>query len=591
MKTAALLKCFQKIIILAILLESSSRSQNPEQSIMDVNNITSWVRNDGFHDWLIRIPSNKEGWNGLFPKGSAATIFCEGLLWGGKVFDKNPVLIRAGGSEYKSANVPITRLFRVMPFFREAGLTNDASNFFNVPERLVTDSMINQLNAQYEKDWNEWPAERGAPYYDINKNGKYEPYIDIPGIPGASQTIWINYNDSRSDNLYQCPPIGLEIQETYWAYAGSSNYGINSEFMNVIFKHANIIYKGSHYSTPNSYIDSMYVNQWVDQELGNPADDLLGCDTLLNMGYAYNARDFDNIYNEFLSAPPAVGTIFLQGTAHWTGNPLDSAVVNFKWRRGYKYFHEKPLTVFIAFKIGDTWGDPEYNYFGGLELYNYMRGYFPYPPYPESQTKYNQFGIEFGGYGTYMNSGDPITGSGWVDGISDPPGPRHMYMINGPLSLKQGDTVEIVLATVGGLGTNHLNSITDLRYRARQAAYLYELFVRQMTDDNLNPEIPKRNILEDYVLHQNYPNPFNSSTFIKYELPEPALVKLVVYDMLGSVVKVLVNENKGAGKYRVEFNPSGLARGVYIYRITFENSSSRLVNDGLTKTSKLLFIK
>ena len=35
-------------------------------------------------------------------------------------------------------------------------------------------------------------------FMDVNKNGKYEPEIDIPGVPGASQTIWINYNDSIS---------------------------------------------------------------------------------------------------------------------------------------------------------------------------------------------------------------------------------------------------------------------------------------------------------------------------------------------------------------------------------------------------------
>lgn len=330
----------------------------------------------------------------------------------------------------------------------------------------------------------------------------------------------------------------------------------------------------------------MYINQWVDQELGYPNDDLLGCDTFLNMGYAYNARDFDNIYNEFLSAPPAVGTIFLQGTAHWTGNPLDSAVVNFKWRRGYKYFHEKPLTVFIAFKIGDEWGDPDYNYQGGLEFYNYLRGYKP-----DGRTSSNAFGPEFHGYGTYMNSGDPVTGTGWIDGMTDPPGQRHMYMVNGPINLNLGDTAEIVLATVGGLGTDHLNSITDLRYRAREAAYLYEIFIRQMTDGNLSVELPERDFKNDYILYQNYPNPFNSSTIIKYRLPEPAYVKLAVYDMLGSTVRVLVNENKGAGTYKEEFNPSGLASGIYICRISFDNTSSKLVKNGLTKTNKLLHIK
>ncbi|MGE5811183.1 MAG: T9SS type A sorting domain-containing protein, partial [Ignavibacteria bacterium] len=523
--------------------------------------------------------------------GTAGAIFCEGLLWGGKVFDKNPVLIRASGSEYGSGNVPISRLFRVMPFYKESDLTNDASNFFNVPERLVADSMINQLYNQYEKDWNEWPAERGAPFYDINKNGKYEPDMDIPGIAGASQTIWINYNDALSSTFYQSPSIGLEIQETYWAYADNDAAGIYRGLRSAIFKHARMIYKGNEFSTPGSHIDSMYIVQWVEQDLGTFSDDLLGCDTSLNMGYVYNSKNEDPVYSAFLEAPPAVGHVLLQGPAYQASNPQDSAIINFEWRNGFKYFNAKPLTVFIAFKIGDNWGPPRYNYNGALEFYSMMRGYFPYP-YPGSEITYNQFGVEFGGYGTYMNSGDPVTGTGWIDGITDIPGNRYSYMVSGPINLELGDTAEIVIATVGGLGTDRLNSITELRQRAREATYLYQIFVNQMTDDNLNPQLPEREIPErEYALYQNYPNPFNSSTIIKYELPEPAFVKLIVYDILGSTVKVLVNENKAAGTYQVEFNPSDLASGIYICRISFDNTSSKLVKDGLTKTNKLVHIK
>jgi hypothetical protein len=582
-----------KVIITALLFPFSLYCQNPAQSIIDVNNITSWVRNDGFHDWLFGFSGFQKRWNGSFPKGTAGAIFSEGLLWGGKVFDKNPVLIRVNGSEYRNGNAPITRLFRVMPFFKENDLTDDASNFFNVPERLVTVSMINQLNNQYEKDWNEWPAEKGAPYYDVNKNGGYEPEIDLPGIPGASQTIWINYNDANSDTMYQAPPVGLEIQETYWAYADNDAAGIYRGLKNVIFKHARIIYKGNELSSPDSRIDSMYIVQWVDQDLGTPFNDFLGCDTSLNLGYVYNSADLDPIYNEFFTAPPAVGHAFLQGPAHRTGNSSDSAVINFKWNHGYRYFQPKPLNIFIAHRTAGDFGDPNYNYEGALEFYNLMRGYLPIPPYPASQKRVYEMGeIEFGGYGTYMLSGDPVTKTGWIDGIYDTPGDRRIWMMSGPIDLKLGDTAEVVVALVGGFGSDHLNSITDLRYRTKQAGYLYDIFVEQMTNESLNPQIPERNIdVRNYILSQNYPNPFNSSTFIKYELPEPAFVKLAVYDILGREVKVLVNEIKGAGKYKVEFNPSGLSSGVYIYRISFGNNSSRLVKDGLTKTSKLLFIK
>jgi hypothetical protein len=70
-----------------------------------------------------------------------------------------------------------------------------------------------------------------------------------------------------------------------------------------------------------------------------------------------------------------------------------------------------------------------------------------------------------------------------------------------------------------------------------------------------------------YTLAQNYPNPFNPRTTIKYEIPEGGLVTLKVYDILGSEIVTLVNEEKSGGRYEVNFDASKLASGVYIYRL------------------------
>ena len=69
------------------------------------------------------------------------------------------------------------------------------------------------------------------------------------------------------------------------------------------------------------------------------------------------------------------------------------------------------------------------------------------------------------------------------------------------------------------------------------------------------------------VLYNNYPNPFNSKTKIVYELLTYHNVKLAVYNVLGEEVKVLVNQNQDKGIYEVEFDASGLASGVYFYRL------------------------
>jgi hypothetical protein len=84
------------------------------------------------------------------------------------------------------------------------------------------------------------------------------------------------------------------------------------------------------------------------------------------------------------------------------------------------------------------------------------------------------------------------------------------------------------------------------------------------------PEIPTT-----FALEQNYPNPFNPLTTIKYTVagirdqgPGLSDVRLTVYDVLGCEVAVLVNERKAAGRYEVAFDGSGLASGVYVYRMT-----------------------
>jgi hypothetical protein len=70
-----------------------------------------------------------------------------------------------------------------------------------------------------------------------------------------------------------------------------------------------------------------------------------------------------------------------------------------------------------------------------------------------------------------------------------------------------------------------------------------------------------------FELSQNYPNPFNPSTRIKYQVAINSQVSLKVFDVLGNEVATLVNEEKPAGNYEVEFNASQLSSGVYFYKL------------------------
>ncbi len=71
----------------------------------------------------------------------------------------------------------------------------------------------------------------------------------------------------------------------------------------------------------------------------------------------------------------------------------------------------------------------------------------------------------------------------------------------------------------------------------------------------------------EYKLLQNYPNPFNPATTISYQLPEDTHVEIYIYDLLGRKTAALINENKKAGSYTLNFNAAQYSSGVYFYTI------------------------
>ncbi len=74
-------------------------------------------------------------------------------------------------------------------------------------------------------------------------------------------------------------------------------------------------------------------------------------------------------------------------------------------------------------------------------------------------------------------------------------------------------------------------------------------------------------IVKEFMLRQNYPNPFNPLTKINYQIPEFSFVTLKVFDVLGSGIATLVNEEKTIGSYEIEFNAIDLPSGIYFYRL------------------------
>jgi hypothetical protein len=112
----------------------------------------------------------------------------------------------------------------------------------------------------------------------------------------------------------------------------------------------------------------------------------------------------------------------------------------------------------------------------------------------------------------------------------------------------------------------------------------YRLLPRFYSDFVLPTDVvPVANLVPvDFVMHQNFPNPFNPSTTIYYSIPELSNVVLKVYDVLGNEVSILVNEQKSAGNYKVEFDATELPSGIYFYK---------LQAGSFVETKKMVFMK
>jgi hypothetical protein len=456
----------------------------PVATLLNINNIAGWIRNDG---WSARVPSS--GNSGVYyPRGTSTCIFQDGIVWGGNVNDGGSQVLRVGGQTYSIGTVggriisagvaaqptdPDVRIYRIRRDFKTADLRQDAAEFFEKGLSAVTDGDIAAVRAQYETDWREWPASQGAPFYDADGDGQYNPgfnadgtpklrpgigetfdpakHADEPGIADADQVIWFVCNDlnpGKTNALYGSNPIGLELQVTLWGYNRTD------PLANVYFKKFTFIYKGTASSIPGSTITDMYVAQWSDPDLGDYSDDFAGCDTTLSLVYVYNGDATDNEYAKFGLKPPAVGYDFLQGPIV-PGAPTDSAVFGLKRVYGKRNL---PMTAAFYFAAGGTYSDPPFTRQGTIQWYNLLRGLTPVDGTPFVHPRFTSLGPT-----KFWLDGDPVTGTGRIDGAVDQPGDRRIGACSGPFTMALGDTQEIVVGVVAGIAGDYLASISVMK--------------------------------------------------------------------------------------------------------------------------------
>ncbi|MFA5010464.1 MAG: T9SS type A sorting domain-containing protein [Ignavibacteria bacterium] len=386
----------------------------------------------------------------------------------------------------------------------------------------------------------------GAPFEDINNNCIYDDGIDKPGVPEASQTLFIVYADGdlsqRSPGEgfgggIKNPIFGTEVRLTVWAY--------EIYLPDVQYMRYQIVNKSK-----NTW-DSTYFGIFADPDSPLPDfasyRDIPGCDTLLNLGYSWN--------NDSTFVCGAYGVQLLQGPYNKvTGDTIGMTAFTFS---RMQYLCQ-----------GEANGEPR-------SAYNYMKGYktdgtsFLDPTYtPYKKTK-------------FAFSGDPETNAGWTPakgfifncgGVDTGaiillPGYDDKFLLGtgaDNLRIMPGDTQNVYFSQLLAKGITNKNSVTKLKSLAYSNIVFFKSGMAQDVEKNCGSVKP---IPDDFGISQNFPNPFNGSTIIRYSIPRSSYVKITIYDMLGKEIAVPVNGQISAGYYETSISAKNLSSGIYFYRM------------------------
>ena len=446
--------------------------------------------------------------------------------------------------------------------------------------------VVKASDTPFGEEWQDWEKaiEQGAYFYDgdndgvynpvdKNNNGQWDADEDKPDIL-YDASLFTVYNDgvpSESRRWSSVEQLGLEIRQT--VFVSNRNTILND----VVFVRYSIVYKGlDNPSEPDSLTDVIF-GIWSDSDIGEvssaAADDLSGCDTLLQSGYTYN----DSSDPDFGNNPPAIFRTIVQGPLVKTNKPSDIGFNRMGPDLGEESFGgytNLTMNSYIHI-IGDVpINDPN----TAVEARNYMLGL------TSNGERLDPCDWILGEVRDDVDcsnvnpllwySGDPVTDYGW---INNSPQDQRDLTSSHKFTLHKNEPMDIIIAYTVGRGMDHLNSITVARETVQ---YIHEEYERNFSTIVGVEEDKKEELPSSFTLYQNYPNPFNPTTKIKFTIGTPPVssplqkgrtkegfVTLKVFDILGREIKTLLSKPMQPGSYEIEFDGSDLPSGVYFYRL------------------------
>ena len=419
----------------------------------DGNRISDDLENNG-----MLVSHRITGHSGMeWPKGSHKYInFASGLWIAGKV-----------GGDIRTAVAEYGPEFVAGPWGSDQGAAEHQLYIVNKGD--LADPLASD-------DFQNWPADLGAPYVDVDGNGSYNPMpsgTDHPEFLG-DQVIWWVMNDGvqSQHSINNTLPVGIEVQMTIWGYDRPDAFG------DMMFVKGLIINKGG------ADVDSTIIGLWADPDLGDAGDDFVGCDTTLSLGYCYN----DGADSDYGVDAPAIGYDFFQGPIVESAG--DTA---FALGRSIPGYRNLEMSSFVKYINGDpVYTDPN----DAVEAYNYMSGFLrDGAPFINSET---------GEASMFVHPDDPNdnTGAGdgvWVDSDDHASGDRRFLMNTGPFTMADGDSQEVVFAIFHASDGNALQSLVKLKQVDEFAQLAYDINFK-LPDPPPMPVVEATSLLEEIVL-------------------------------------------------------------------------------------------
>ena len=535
-----------------ITYSASANAQSIAGNNLDINNIKAGIYADGGLFW--------NNTNSVFevPKGSGKlTIFASGLWIGG--YDSGGQLHLAGQT-YRQSGIDF--------FPGPIDTTDTYGTAYNTTYDRVW--KINKCDIETYENWfmtggpppntyidsaametiTNWPAfnmngQPLAPFVDVNGDGVYDPIGsgDYPLIKG-DQAIFFVYNDARGTHTETGGlPLGIEIQGMAYAYSCSND----SALYNTIFTNYKIINKSG------NRIDSAFIGNFTDTDIGWYNDDFIGCDVKRGAYYGYNGAAIDGTgqASAYGNNPPAQAVVFLKGP-YADQNGLDDSAYTTPNGTGYgdgiTDNERLGMSRFMNYNndANPVNGNPGVNSGGSIDdSYQYISGkwkngtrwtYGGGGTAGTIQCNYMSPGIsDPDGYGVGGNSINPIVMPNWDETSSNNvPGDRRGVGSYGPFTFKPHTTQEIDFAYVYGRATSggNLASVTVMKNRIDSVRQKFNTIITGCgcsTTTGINTVV----INNKFVI---YPNPVSDNITVDYK-PESKNVSIQIYDATGQLVK------------------------------------------------------